>query len=128
MSQALFQNGIPASDYDIAKLQPYTYICFDANRPVNKCNVALCIYAFVNLELCNVTGIINVFRHNVKCQFSIITSYLLEYYFIYNKKLIYSPNKYLRLLHSFPGSSIPAERQVIEEICTGHICCPFSQY
>ena len=40
-----------------------------------------------NLELCNVTSVINAFQHHVKCHFDITTKYLLEYWAIYNNKL-----------------------------------------
>ena len=49
--------------------------------------MALCIYAFWQFGVMQCDIVINAFQHHVKCHFDIITSYLLEYWTIYNKKL-----------------------------------------
>ena len=83
-------------------MQSNMYICFNANQPgINAMWPSVYMHSG-NLELCNVTSIINAFQHHVKCHFDITTEYLLKYWAIYNKKLTWNPNEYLQLLHSFP--------------------------
>ena len=87
---------------DIAKVQSDMYICFNANQPgINAMWPSVYMHSG-NLELYNVTSVINAFQHHVKCHFDITTEYLLEYWAIYNKTLTWNPNEYLQLLHSFP--------------------------
>ena len=72
---------------DITKVQYDMYICFNANWPeINAIWPSVYMHSG-NLELCNVTSVINAFQHHVKCHFDITTEYLLEYWAIYNRKL-----------------------------------------
>ena len=63
---------------DIAKVQTDMYICFYANQPGINAIWPLVYMHSGNLELCNVTSVINALQHHVKCHFDITTEYLLE--------------------------------------------------
>ena len=71
------------------------------------------------------TSILNAFRHHVNVNLASpprILNHLQQKIDIQPSRISPAPSQLST------DSSIPAEKQVIEEICTGHVCYPFSQY